>query len=950
MPFDISHNVEIRRDQDGRVRQIRHLQHPYSAHDTDLAAPTARSLASAYLHDVAQIYEFSKDLLEDLEAPVGDQLGEAGTRLQFDVLKSTLNSSVVSYQQTHYGLPIWRAGVRVQLHEAPLRVTSSQSTIHYDVKVSLPKKGGESDFMSEDFTRSSLRSPLGLSTRAKLPDINRTRLLIYRYDPDRRLDPESGTEDQPLHAGPPTLPLPAVPDNIEPGMHYLVREILFTAPAEGIGQMHWRAFIEVGTSAVLYLRAFVSHAFGNIFESDPLSLTGNVGITPASSGTTLDPITTVKTLLGLTPPANPGDPQALTGEYVDIQDYNSPDVDPPTAPLPTGNFSFSAVEDDFSAVSAYFHSDDIFRMIQGMGFNLNSYFDGTTFPVPVDHRGKGGAVNAHCAGNVTGDGIGEFSYGLAEAGEPVGIAATVRVILHEFGHALLWDHVDSPNFGFAHSAGDGLAAILKDPGSNAPDRFMTFPWVTTANPGIDRRHDRAVGAGWAWGGANDVGGYSSEQILATTHFRAYRSTGGDDGNIDVKRFAARYMVYLILYATSTLTPMTNPSDPDDWATALMEADTDTLNFEGHPGGAFHKVIRWSFEKQGLYQNPPVGPGDPPVTTEGAPPAVDVYIDDGRNGEYTYQSNFWNTTDLWVRNNPDGGLTHQTPIVGVPNYMYVRVKNRGSETANNVVVSAYNCIPAAGLVWPDDWQPMTTAQLPASGPIPSGGDTVVGPFEWTPQVIGHECVLASVSADDDLSNADPASMRPCATGPIPHWRLVPFDNNIAQRNLAPVAGGGGLRNLVLSFENRTFLLRNPFERTVRVRVEPRLPAFLREKGWGVNLVNPGGGRFTLGPRASRQIDVRLKPGQDFSPEDVIKAGADAMIDLEAYVDNMPVGGMSYHIDPGLKIPPRELPEVADRPDCQDVAEDLLECLNIPAKDVKSVKIKRITVDIDLQDDC
>ena len=55
-----------------------------------------------------------------------------------------------------------------------------------------------------------------------------------------------------------------------------------------------------------------------------------------------------------------------------------------------------------------------------------------------------------------------------------------------------------------------------------------------------------------------------------------------------------------------------------------------------------KVIRWAFEKQGLFQLP----GTPtPNDNVGSPPAVDVYIDDGRHGEYDYQPNHWSCQDI-----------------------------------------------------------------------------------------------------------------------------------------------------------------------------------------------------------------------------------------------------------------------------------------------------------------
>jgi hypothetical protein len=187
-----------------------------------------------------------------------------------------------------------------------------------------------------------------------------------------------------------------------------------------------------------------------------------------------------------------------------------------------------------------------------------------------------------------------------------------------------------------------------------------------------------------------------------------------------------------------------------------------------------------------------------VTAPGAPPAVDVYIDDGRAGEYApYLENFWETTDIWNRLTADGGTTHQTPILNVPNYVYCRVKNRGTQKAHNVVVKGYHSRPTAGLVWPSDWQSMTTASLSVPGGLASGGSAVVGPFTWTPVVEGHECLLMTVSADGDLPNTETVN------GPLPPARLVPFDNNTAQRNVAPIPGGGGVEALVGAFAGRRF---------------------------------------------------------------------------------------------------------------------------------------------------
>jgi zinc metalloprotease ZmpB len=146
-------------------------------------------------------------------------------------------------------------------------------------------------------------------------------------------------------------------------------------------------------------------------------------------------------------------------------------------------------------VDAYYHTDKFFRLMDGRGFSQSSFFGGTTFPSNIDHRGSnagdpdGTEIKAHCLGNSGGNGIGNTTFMLADLGDttnPIGIACDYRVVLHELaGHGVLYNHVSSANMNFSHSAGDGVAAILNDLGTQAADRFVTFPRVD-----IGRRHDR----------------------------------------------------------------------------------------------------------------------------------------------------------------------------------------------------------------------------------------------------------------------------------------------------------------------------------------------------------------------------------------------------------------------------------------------------------------------------
>jgi hypothetical protein len=532
------------------------------------------------------------------------------------------------------------------------------------------------------------------------------------------------------------------------------------------------------------------------------------------------------------------------------------------------------------------------------------------------------------------NGSGGFGFNLAQSGCTVGIAADSRIAWHEVCHALLLENVSSFNFGFAHSAGDALGVILSDWAAPSVDRFETFPFNS-----INRRHDRDVTAGWAWGGTNDVGSYSSESILATTLFRFYRSIGGDSTQLGQRRLAAEHAAYLTIGAIGTLTPATNPSDPDGFATALMDFDKGN-DYNGISRGALHKVVLWAFEQQGLYQ--PAG-APTPVVTVGAPPAVDVYIDDGRNGTYEFQHNFWNSTDIWNRLAADGGTAHETPVTGQTNYMYVKVRNRGTTTATGVSVSGYSCQPGTGLVWPDDWTAMSPASLPGAN-IPSSGVVTVGPLEWTPMSVGHECILAIASATGDPANDV------TVTGSIPHNRFVPFDNNIGQRNVAPVAGGGGAAALIASFVDRKFLFRNPFDRTIKGKLEVQLPAFLATRGWSLRFVNPGGATFTLGPRASRDVVMTLDHGDDFGRGDVPVDPSARAIEVFALADGLPVGGMTYDVDPRLEEPPRERPDRHKHHECEPVAGDLLGCLGLPDLCVHKARIKSVIVEIFVDDDC
>ena len=774
--------VNIVQDGEGHARHLTYRT------GLAVAGRTPQEVAENFLKAQADTFAMPQRAMESLHVRAAIAPIAEAQSLRFESEKRLMDSTVVSYTQTMFGLPVYQAGVSVVIHQPDNRVKAAASTLHYDIAIQPPSAALTANPADAAATGGYDELVRRAIPAAESMRINRTRLLVYRYDAAKRVHSHGGPGKRGFGPETPTLPLPPVPESIRDGQHYIVVEALFSLALTSWGMLNWQAFIEPDTAAVLFLRALVDGATGMVFDRDPITTTGNLANLPSAVSAVLDAIRDNISLVNLG--ATTGGQQSLSGTYVELANNNL--FPPPTEGTPF-NFAYVSRTSNFAAANAYYHCDRFFGMIEDLGFGHTTYFSGTAFPVPIDHLGSSNDVNARCNGNALNNGIGSVVFDLADTGDtahPIGIAADWRVVLHEFaGHGTLWNHVDSPNFGFSHSAGDSVAAIFNDPHSNAPDRFVSFPWMVNV---VDRRHDRTPAAGWGWGGdiashpfdnTLDPGGYNNEQILSTTHFRLYRSIGGDSADAARREFAAQSVVYLILRAIAQLTPSTNAQDALAWEQQLETADAGTWTSVSpagsYVGGAYHKVIRWAFEKQGLFQASGAQPND-----EGAPPAVDVYIDDGRHGEYVFQPNYWSCADIWNRLVADGGGVHQEPMVGQTNFAYARIKNRGTQPATNVVVKGFHHKAGGSLDYPDDFLPMTPPPVNAAN-LAAGDNVgvVVGPFQWTPSQAGNECMLFSVSATGDASNIDGT-----ITGTISDWRLVPNDNNIAERTVHPLSAG------------------------------------------------------------------------------------------------------------------------------------------------------------------
>jgi len=174
-----------------------------------------------------------------------------------------------------------------------------------------------------------------------------------------------------------------------------------------------------------------------------------------------------------------------------------------------------------------------------------------------------------------------------------------------------------------------------------------------------------------------------------------------------------------------------------------------------------------------------------------PPSADVLIKDAPSdtGAEPFPGKpFWESPDIVVRQTDDNVFTDEPAVQGQKNFVYVRVHNRGNETADNVTVSlravAY---PGSEFLYPQDWTAVDATHVKPVGVIPhfnhlAPGATETAKFRiekddvdilygWE-QIHWHPCLLAEVTCDGD----------PTAGGFVVHvWDR----NNLAQRNITVI---------------------------------------------------------------------------------------------------------------------------------------------------------------------
>ena len=251
---------------------------------------------------------------------------------------------------------------------------------------------------------------------------------------------------------------------------------------------------------------------------------------------------------------------------------------------------------------------------------------------------------------------------LSNTAQPLGRAVDPWVHWHEMGgHGTLGDHVGGGTFGFCHSAGDGLAALQMDPESALralPERFRYAPFRPFTT---ERRFDRPAPA-WAWGSANDDGAYGSRADP--------RDLPLPDLPVDRRR-PRRPRPAQVRVARRDLPDPARDRRPDARDEPQQLEPGDLVERARPRRGAVVRAPPGHRPQNWVSEGSPAAPttrssggrSRSRAPTAASPPAVDVYIDDGRQGEYPFQPVHWHNTSMWNRNAPDGLPGHQNAIAG-----------------------------------------------------------------------------------------------------------------------------------------------------------------------------------------------------------------------------------------------------------------------------------------------
>jgi hypothetical protein len=305
----------------------------------------------------------------------------------------------------------------------------------------------------------------------------------------------------------------------------------------------------------------------------------------------------------------------------------------------------------------------------------------------------------------------------------------------------------------------------------------------------------------------------------------------------------------------------------------------------------------------------------PAPTDTMPIGADLWSQDTPEDTGSEPDNastiLWVSDDIWVRSERnDGRMTqdhenpqYRPPASDRPNYVYVRVRNRGCQASGSATVKLYWAKASTALGWPSPWDGTVTSPAlmggligsQPTGNIPGRGSTILE-FQWYPpnpedyRSFGadrtHFCLLARI----ETSNTPPFGMM-TLEGPN-LYDNVRNNNNIVWKNITVAGGsnGGGIAGVTVNglskASSSTFVFSTSKEEpasifdfgTIRVHLGEKLFEKWKEGGslgkgieanekYEILILTSGAwiGNIQLEPEEFHTIFVQFEPNEEKSEQ-------------------------------------------------------------------------------------
>ena len=175
--LNVARNTYVDIARDGSVRGLLHFNKPF-----DSAAATPQLVGADYLDNFSDLLGVEPAELANLGLAPGKVITEDGFEFRFLQEKQNQGVTTVVYQQTVLSLPIWEAGLTLQVqYKQGSRVLASQSSRHATEEPPVPPKAAALK-KAESLSEAELAALLGIGQTGTGKAAEREQAAIIRID------------------------------------------------------------------------------------------------------------------------------------------------------------------------------------------------------------------------------------------------------------------------------------------------------------------------------------------------------------------------------------------------------------------------------------------------------------------------------------------------------------------------------------------------------------------------------------------------------------------------------------------------------------------------------------------------------------------------------------------------------------------------------------------------